>query len=52
MDHYFVIISQLTIGKFTMKNKPDFNDYLWATFFAIVIGAMLGFIFAIKNGGF
>jgi hypothetical protein len=52
MDHYLMIIFQLTIGKFTMKNKPNFYDYLCATFFAIVIGAMLGFIFAIKNGGF
>jgi hypothetical protein len=35
-----------------MKNKPDFTDYLCGTFFAIFIGAALGFIFAIKNGGF
>jgi len=35
-----------------MKNKPDFTDYLWGTFFCIFIGAALGFIFAIKNGGF
>jgi hypothetical protein len=35
-----------------MKNKPNFTDYLWGTFFAIFIGAALGFIFVIKNGGF
>ena len=33
-------------------NKPGFMDYLWGTFFCIFIGAALGFIFAIKNGGF
>ncbi len=35
-----------------MKSKPNFTDYLVGTFFAICIGATLGFIFAIKNGGF
>jgi hypothetical protein len=35
-----------------MKQKPDFTDYLWATFFAIFAGAFFGFLFAIKNGGF
>jgi len=35
-----------------MKNKPDFTDYLWGTFFALFIGAFFGIIFVIKNGGF
>ena len=35
-----------------MNNKPDYTDYLWGTFFAIFLGAFLGFIYAIKNGGF
>ena len=33
-----------------MKQKPDITDYLWATFFAIFIGATLGMIFVIKYG--
>jgi len=35
-----------------MNNKPDYTDYLLGTFFAIFIGAMLGFIYILRSGGF
>ena len=35
-----------------MKVKPELIDYFLGTIFALFLGAFLGVIFVIKNGGF